>query len=605
MLVPDGLQILQNNVHKNKERTDSMLNNPDTKKYTVLLLQEPHWSEYKKSSPTHQAWMLFEPIIKDTQPRAAIYINKNLNAAQIILPFPDVVAVQITTRDPKPMLIINVYKPCDENRTESLHRCIHAHLDMHKFGTIIIAGDFNLHHPLWNPNGYPRHDDEANDLVEMMADFGMSPLVPKGTVTYPNAETAIDLVWGNDAVASTLLKCQIAEDYDHGSDHLPIETAISAQPTIIDVQPAYNYAETNWEEFKAKLASCLPRLETPKNAANIDNFIQSLIAAITHSIESSTPQKKPCPHSKRWWTPHLTRLRRAANRARNRYRRTRNNIARIEWRERANEYTNTIAKEKEAKWREYVSNADGKSIWKVKKYIDNAQTPTFIPTLDNTAETTEQKTSLFKETFFPAPPPAKLNDIAQTLYPAKVHCVTKISLRQVRQAVGKVAPDKAPRPDEITNRVLKRALPHIEQHICTLMQASLDLAHFPKVFKETRTIVMRKHGKEDYTKAKSYRPIALENTLGKVMESIIADIISYLTEANDLLPPHHYGGRPGRSAEDAMMVLTENIYKAWKKGKIYSAVFLDVAGAFNNVHHKRLIHNLHKRRIPNKVVDWI
>ena len=302
MLVPDGLQILQNNVHKNKERTDSMLNNPDTKKYTVLLLQEPHWSEYKKSSPTHQAWMLFEPIVKDTQPRAAIYINKNLNAAQIILPFPDVVAVQITTSDPKPMLIINVYKPCDENRTESLHRCIHAHLDMHKFGTIIIAGDFNLHHPLWNPNGYPRHDDEANDLVEMMADFGMSPLVPKGTVTYPNAETAIDLVWGNDAAVSTLLKCQIAEDNDHGSDHLPIETAITTQPTIIDVQPAYNYANTNWEEFKTKLASCLPRLETPKNAADINNFAQSLTAAITHAIESSTPRKKPCPHSKRWWT---------------------------------------------------------------------------------------------------------------------------------------------------------------------------------------------------------------------------------------------------------------------------------------------------------------
>jgi len=306
MLVPDGLQILQNNVHKSRERTDSMLNHPDTKKYTVLLLQEPHWSEYKKSSPTHQAWTLFEPIVQDTQPRAAIYINKNLNAAQITLPFPDVVAVQITTGDPKPMLIINVYKPCDENRTESLHRCIHTHLDMHKFGTIIIAGDFNLHHPLWNPNGYARHDDEANDLVEMMADFGMSLLLPKGTVTYPSAGTAIDLVWGNDAVASTLLKCQIAEDNDHGSDHLPIETAISTQPTIIDVQPAYNYAETNWEEFKAKLASCLPRLETPKNAANIDNFAQSLIAAITHAIESSTPRKKPCPHSKRWWTPHLT-----------------------------------------------------------------------------------------------------------------------------------------------------------------------------------------------------------------------------------------------------------------------------------------------------------
>jgi len=32
---------------------------------------------------------------------------------------------------------------------------------------------------------------------------------------------------------------------------------------------------------------------------------------------------------------------------------------------------------------------------------------------------------------------------------------------------------------------------------------------------------------------------------------------------------------------------------------------MDVAGAFNNVHHKRLIHNLRKRRIPLKITRWI
>jgi len=119
------------------------------------------------------------------------------------------------------------------------------------------------------------------------------------------------------------------------------------------------------------------------------------------------------------------------------------------------------------------------------------------------------------------------------------------------------------------------------------------------------TIVLPKPAKPDYTKAKAYRPIALENTMGKILESIVAELISYLTETYELLPKQHYGGRPGRTAEDAMLVLSENIHPAWKKGEIYSAIFLDVVGAFNNVHHKRLIHNMRKRRIPTPITQWL
>ena len=70
-------------------------------------------------------------------------------------------------------------------------------------------------------------------------------------------------------------------------------------------------------------------------------------------------------------------------------------------------------------------------------------------------------------------------------------------------------------------------------------------------------------------------------------------------------PSQHYGGRPGRSAEDALMILSENIHRAWREKKVYTAIFMDVAGAFNNVHHQRLIHNLRKRRIPQKIISWI
>ena len=178
-------------------------------------------------------------------------------------------------------------------------------------------------------------------------------------------------------------------------------------------------------------------------------------------------------------------------------------------------------------------------------------------------------------------------------------------MRQIHEAVNRLASDKAPGPDEISNRVIKNTLPIIEDHLLVLMQASLKLSYFPKLFKQTVTAVLRKPGKPDYTKAKAYRPIALENTLGKVMESIMADVLSYLTEKYELLPPHHYGGRPGRSAEDAMIALSESIYKAWREKKIYTAIYMDVAGAFNNVHHKRLIHNLRKRRVPHTISKWI
>ena len=94
------------------------------------------------------------------------------------------------------------------------------------------------------------------------------------------------------------------------------------------------------------------------------------------------------------------------------------------------------------------------------------------------------------------------------------------------------------------------------------MQANLRTEHFSKSFKQMITVILRKPNKSNYIKVKAYRPIALENIIGKVMKSIIAEIINYLTEIHELLPPHHYERHPDRSTEDAMMIMSESIYKA-------------------------------------------
>jgi len=533
------IAILQNNVHKSKERTNSILNDPDTKHYAILMLQEQYWSAYTKSSPIHHAWTLIEStaINDNGQPRTAIYVNNNLFPASKItpmaLPINDVTAITLNTLHEKPSLFVNIYNPCDKNILSELQEHLRKNFNTRDYNMIIIGGDFNTHHPLWNPNGYMRHDDEANTLVDMMAELGMNLLLPSGTITYPSAGTAIDLVWGNNEAVNKTITCRIAEEHDHGSDHLPIEIKVALQIEETKSKPSYNYTKTDWKELKSKvkwyLLNVIPTDEQSIRCADVDKFAEELVKAISKAVEDTTPRKRPSQHSKRWWTEELTKMRRESNRLRNIYQRTRHDVDKAAWRIKANQYMHEIAQAKTKKWKEFVDKADRKSIWQVKKYIDNTPTSTFIPTINGNATTHEQKATAFQKAFFPKPPCADLTDIPPAIHLQEVPFETQITTRQIHEAVNKLAPDKAPGPDEIANKVLKNTLPIIECHLQVLMQASINLGHFPKCFKNTDTIVLRKPGKPDYTQAKAYWPSALENTVGKILESIMADIMSYLT----------------------------------------------------------------------------
>ena len=94
---------------------------------------------------------------------------------------------------------------------------------------------------------------------------------------------------------------------------------------------------------------------------------------------------------------------------------------------------------------------------------------------------------------------------------------------------------------------------------------------------------MKKPGKSDYTLAKSWRLISLLSTLGKILEAVVAERISYPVETYGLLPTNHFGARKRRSTEQALLLLQEQIYKEWRSGKVPSLVSFDLKGAYNGV----------------------
>jgi hypothetical protein len=147
--------------------------------------------------------------------------------------------------------------------------------------------------------------------------------------------------------------------------------------------------------------------------------------------------------------------------------------------------------------------------------------------------------------------------------------------------------------------------PTVKHRVLDLFQASLEEGTLPKQWRHAKIIPLRKPNKEDYTIAKAWRPISLLATLGKILESVVAERISYAVETHGLLPTSHFGARKQRSAEQALLLLQEQIYAAWRGRRVLSLISFDVKGAYNGVCKERLLQRMKARGIPEVLLRWV
>jgi ribonuclease HI len=153
--------------------------------------------------------------------------------------------------------------------------------------------------------------------------------------------------------------------------------------------------------------------------------------------------------------------------------------------------------------------------------------------------------------------------------------------------------------------VLQRCSDMLTPRFLFIFRAILKLRTYYDPWRESTTVVLRKPGKPRYDIAKAHQPVVLLPTVAKVLTALVADDISRMVEFHQLLPPTHFGGRPGRTTTDAVNYLIQRIKKAWRGNQVASVLFLDVEGAFPNAVTDRLIHNLRRRRIPSIYIDYI
>ena len=405
--------------------------------------------------------------------------------------------------------------------------------------THIVLGDFNLHHPYWGGLGAARHEG-AEELMYAMEKAGLELVLPPGTITYTqNAETTIDQIWASSNLRDRITECVIPEELDIDSDYLPIQTLIkldSAQEAPLQKR---NWKKMDIKKFTETVVSgiaqtesmerALKRKSEPIQKIDVDRLTQEVCQIIQEGIEGSTPWLRPSQYSKPGFSSICKTAQMECKRLKRRFRRSGSDEDREEYSRARNYKSNLIKREQRKGFRDFVTRIceSPEAMWKGTKWSRDPRPrqATLPPIKDPQNGTWEQdpagKADLLMKAFFPPPVTADLSDIPSMKYPPP-RSIGPITREEIRRVIARAPVKKAPGKDEIPNVIWWILYRSIAPILLVLFNWSLSLGYYPDQLKESATVVLKKPGKDDYSSCKSYRPIALLNTMGKLLETIIA-----------------------------------------------------------------------------------
>ncbi|KAI3015386.1 hypothetical protein CBS147347_11193 [Aspergillus niger] len=316
------------NIMKSRAGMDALINDHQTINLDLLLIQEPPISAYL-TYVNHSAWRLYRPTYTEeaTRFRSLLYVNKRLSTSshrQIRCNHPDVVAVKIWTADIQ-YLVFSLYippvtllQPTHESSAQQLLDPIQRTIEEHSSSTnrttqLILAGDFNRHHPAWNHQPIaPRLIEHADELINFFQMHQLQWCLPRGIPTYwavhrPGQSSTIDLTVTDDP--ARLIRCQLYHD-NYGSDHRGTLSEWDLQPRRNKPSnPKRAYDRANWEKIGQDIQSqttTLPTiLSTAVTTADLDQAVEKLISSTIAALDRHIPSHRPSPYSKRWFSPAL------------------------------------------------------------------------------------------------------------------------------------------------------------------------------------------------------------------------------------------------------------------------------------------------------------
>ena len=248
---------------------------------------------------------------------------------------------------------------------------------------------------------------------------------------------------------------------------------------------------------------------------------------------------------------------------------------------------------------------DHKKFWSLSRKITKNRQPIPAAVTHNSSEpatTPKAQANLFNRFFVSCfssispllkyPPPS----------PAATLSTITCSEREVLAQLSSLKENKATGPDGISATMLRRTASCIAPALTILFNQSLSTGVFPKCWKTSNVVPI--HKKDSRSSVSNYRPISLLSIVSKVFERVVFNhLMSHLIE-HGILSDIHFGFRPQRSAQDALLCATRDWHLSLDSGNSVSAVFFDLAKAFDSVPHEGVLACLKSSGITGPLLTW-
>jgi ribonuclease HI len=607
-------KILHFNTNRNSITTENVLQEAIKLNISILAIQEPWVIETTSintyRSINHTSFIQVFPNCT-VRPRVMYYILKTYKTSLALISPKDPDCIIIDLIDLK-IQLINIYNATHPNILNSIPTIQRKGLLPAKLAdNTVIVGDFNTHHPWWDP----RRPQSPNSLYLLdfikLYSLNLVNTPGEGTFYRPNMAfpSVIDLSLVTKSILNRVQDWQILPDL--GSDHYGVLFTIYNRQNTSNTSNTsrFNTRKANWKLFKELLQSSktIKNLQFNSNQ-NLDLLAETFTNSIIEAATTSIPKSSNNPYSKPWWNDRLTSLRKTYSYFCRKAKESNYILYKDKLLAAKNIYFNSVKIDKTKHWNQFLEKEDSQSIFKAFAYTKDYNTqviPSIYNTSTNSLESTFQnKCNTFKTTLFPQPPTSR--PINLNRYKASPNWTwPKLAKIELREACNFKIKGKTPGPDLITQEIITQAYIAIPEIFYKVYSLLINKGYHPKVWKQATGFILKKPKKPDYSRPKAYRVISLLNCLGKVSERILARRLSYLAETTSLLHYSQIGSRLRKSAIDTTLLL-QNQVEVNKANKLKtSTLFLDVKGAFDHVSKNRLIAILVTLKLPLSLIYWI
>jgi Endonuclease/Exonuclease/phosphatase family./Reverse transcriptase (RNA-dependent DNA polymerase). len=451
---------------------------------------------------------------------------------------------------------------------------------------LYMGGDFNVRDAEWDPSvsSHPRAGQALMDLADSYGLVRSLPALPVPTHyadIHGHANSVIDLIFLGMSLAQVIHR--IEPDLRLPSDHAPLLVNLPISPENVRLRRMVLKRDS--EEESAFLSSVNKGLRSLDfsgldSTAGLDLLSRAISEVFSTAWASHARNITVTTRSKEWWNDEC-RL------ALETYRRT---GERSDWRS----FRSTTRQAKRCFFDNKITEiaSTNKRPWDLMNWVKQRKLPAVeairyqgqpcndLPDLWNALHSSYNAA---------ANRPVQLSVLDEVPRQATRSWVP-FSMLEMQEALKACSNVSAPGPDHITWRYLKFILADdtCAIGILSLANSCVVLQHWPSHFKESVSVIIPKPGKPAYDTPKAFRPIVLLNTLGKLIEKMIARRLQFDAVKYGVLHSNQLGGVSQRSTEDAGLFLTHLVRSGWAKGLKTSVVAFDIAQFFPSLNHVML-----------------